>query len=212
MKKAFTFFFVAGLGCVFLLLFAIHRSEASGWMTSYSDYSYSSYSGRSGGGESVVISLDLDPQNSLDRSFRVSVREGRLADATRLFVKGVEINSGSDNGDTALMYASRNCSSKLVNFLLSHGADVNAVNLEGKTPLIFAVRESCTRVVELLLKKPEIKMDVKDQSRKTALDYAGETALLEVDGPSQKIIQMIEEAKQRANANNRTYLPKKKVS
>jgi len=186
--------------------------SSSGWNTSYGnsypDY-YSpptSYGSNGRSGKAAVISIDLDPQNLMNSSFRVASREGRMSDVEHLLSEGAEVDGRSDTGETALMYAARNCSSKLAKFLILHGANINAADFDGKTPLILASRESCTDVVALLLKGADIDVDAQDQARKTAFDYAGENAVLEVGGPSQKIMGMIEAIKKRIHVVKRKRL------
>jgi ankyrin repeat protein len=195
-KKAYLFI---GLG-FFALLDLYSSAWASGWNTSFSDYYPPSWagSGRGSSSSSLVISLDLDPQNIINSSFRVAVREGRLKDAQKFLERGAEIDSRSGSGGTALMYASRNCSKKMVGFLLQQGANVNAVDEEGRTPLIFAARESCSNVVASLVRARGIKLEMRDQTKKTALEYAQESDLLEVGGRSEQIIDLILNAKKRS--------------
>ncbi len=142
-------------------------------------------------GRNQIISLDLDPQNILNSSFRIAARENRFSDVQRFLVQGAEVNSKSGNGETALMFTSRNCSPKAVSLLLNQGAEVNARDFEGRTALMYAAMGSCVSAVELLLKVPGIDLDVIDEARKSAMDYAGDYALLEVGGPAEKIMQLI---------------------
>ena len=193
-KKAYL-----SIGLGFVAFLSLYSSAwASGWSTTFSDYyppSWGSGGGRSSG--SLVISLDLDPQNIINSSFRIAVRESRLKDAQKFLARGAELDSRSGSGETALMYAARNCSEKMVDFLLNQGANVNAVDEEGRTPLIFAARESCSNVVAALVRARGIKLEMRDQTKKTALEYAQETDLLEVGGRSEQIIYLILNAKRR---------------
>jgi ankyrin repeat protein len=90
------------------------------------------------------------------------------------------------------MYASRNCSEKVVSLLLKNKANINLKDDNGKTALIYATRESCVKVVQILVKHPSIEANVKDSMQKTALDYANTTSLLEVGGPAEAIIQILQ--------------------
>jgi ankyrin repeat protein len=139
-----------------------------------------------------VISIDFDSQNQLNTSFRIAVRENRLDNAQHFLFQGAEVDSRSPEGETALMYASRNCSYKAVNLLLENKADINLRDEAGRTALIYAARESCVKVVRLLLKSSVIEANVKDNMRKTALDYAYKTSLLEVDGLAEAIIKILQ--------------------
>jgi hypothetical protein len=219
----FTLGELGGLGLCFVTL---AHADSYGWSSYYgganTEYyapSYSGYSGYSGGSPSGiygrppsygsnVISLDLDPQSLLNSSFRVASRERRLPDVMRFLSEGAEVDSRSESGETALMHAARNCGLKLADFLLLHGANVNAADFEGRTPLILAARESCIQVVQRLLTDPSIEMDAQDQTRKAAIDYARENALLEVGGPSAKIIGLIESSRKKLHALKRQNLGK----
>src|SRR4051794_5127364 len=66
---------------------------------------------------SPMISLNLDEAENLNSSFRISAREGRLIDLKDSVRRGANINSRSEEGETALMYASRNCAISIVHFL-----------------------------------------------------------------------------------------------
>jgi ankyrin repeat protein len=139
-----------------------------------------------------TISIDFDPQNQLNTSFRIAIRESRLENAKKFLLQGAEINSSSPEGETSLMYASRNCSDKAVKFLLNRGANINLRDKYGRTALIYAARESCVKVVRLLASSPFIKVHFKDSMRKTALDYAYKSSVLEVAGPAEAIIRILQ--------------------
>ena len=163
--------------------------------TFFNDFAYSSYP-RWGGSSSFShgpsVNLDLDPQSSANNALRLAAREERMEELANLLQKrGVDINSKSKEGLTALMYASKNCSPKIVKFLLSHKADVNLRDREGRTALIFAARESCWQVVQELAKVSGLDAVVRDRHQKTAIDYANENAVTEVDGASKKVIAYI---------------------
>ena len=163
--------------------------------TFFNDLSYPSYP-RWGGSASLAhgpsVSLDLDPLSSANNALRLAAREGRVEELANLLQKpGVDINSKSKEGFTALMYASKNCLPKAVKFLLSHRAEVNSKDREGRTALIFAARESCWQVVQELAKVSGLDAAVRDRNQKTAIDYANDNAVTEVDGASKKVIAYI---------------------
>jgi hypothetical protein len=162
----------------------------------FADFSFSHFSG-SRAGRQPMISLDLDPQNILNSSFRMAAREGRLKELKVLLTKGAEIDSRSGNGETALMFASRNCSFQLAEFLVRNGAGINVRDFDGRTPLIYAAADSCHQIVALFLKSPGVEVNAKDRFQKNALDYANDNAILEVDGPSQKVINFIQMAQRK---------------
>jgi ankyrin repeat protein len=193
--------------------FGIVFSSQLSFANNASFWGYSGYSGYSGGygfrrgHRTEIISIDLNPQDLLNSSFRVAARENRYDDLKNLLKQGADVNSQSDRGDTALLYASRNCSKKMVNLLLKSEADVNIRDQEGYTPLIVAARGSCVPVVAILLKTPNIQIGTKDHGGKTALDYAEENGIMEVEGPPQEIIALLqkrEKPSSKVAASNRT--------
>jgi hypothetical protein len=159
-----------------------------------------------GGGSAPIISLELNAQESLNSSLRVAAREGKLKDLQRMVLAGGDINSQSDAGVTALIYAARNCSTKVVAFLLSlrtqdsahqRMVKVNLRDRKGRTALMVAAGASCPHVVRLLLDVPEIDVSVKDGNGLKLRDYALYAANLEVGGPSSETYSLILAAERR---------------
>jgi ankyrin repeat protein len=139
-----------------------------------------------------LVSLGFNKKALLENSFRIAARENRIADLLALIQQGVDINSQSAEGESALMYASRNCSIPAIQALIQAGANPDLQESSGKTALIFATEESCLSAVQLLLQVPGIQILKKDHLRKTALDYAETTASLEVDGPAEQILLLLQ--------------------
>jgi len=164
-------------------------ARASYYYPTYNGYGSYGYGGY--GSQSPVISIDMDPRHQLDSAFRVAAREGRLEDMMALVREGADVDSISDEGNTALMYASRNCSLEVASELVRLKANANLRNKEGDTALIFASMESCLPVVKLLMRTPRLNLTARDRQGKTALDYAREGAVLEVDGPEARIAQIL---------------------
>ena len=152
-----------------------------------------------------VVSLDLDPQNILNSSFRIAARENRVDDLKKMLTHGAEANSESDLGETALIYSARNCSVKAAEFLIKHGANVNLFDRNGHTALMLASRGSCTPVVKELLRTPGIQVGVRDRLGSSAKDYAQENELSEVEGPSQEILDLIQKAERSKEGKLRTH-------
>ena len=76
----------------------------------------------------------------------------------RLLHSVVDVNDASDDGSTALHYATQNCSGVgshvgVTKLLLSYGAEIDAQNQEGKTPLYLAVKLEKTKLVSYLLSR-----------------------------------------------------------
>lgn len=139
-----------------------------------------------------LVSLGVDKKTMLENSLRIAARENRFNDLMKLIEQGVDVNSQSSEGETALMYASRNCSIPAIQVLIRAGANPDLQESSGKTALIFATEESCLSAVQLLVQIPGIQIQKKDHFKKTALDYADSGASLEVDGPAEKILQLLQ--------------------
>lgn len=123
------------------------------------------------GNHGLLYSVETDPQKILNSSFRIASREGRLKNMAELLNKGAELNSVSDEGWTALMYASRNCSEKAVRFLLERKADVNLADRYGRTALIYAAMNGCLPVVRVLGAVPGLAFEARDKLGNRAIDY-----------------------------------------
>jgi ankyrin repeat protein len=141
----------------------------------------------------------MDPQDILNSAFRIAAREERLGDMESLLAQKADINACSDEGETALMYAARNCSTITAKILLAHEADVNIEDKEGRTALIYAAQDSCASVIEILLRDPKTHTKHRDNFGKAAIDYARENATLDVSGPPIESIQLLDAAYLREN-------------
>ncbi|MDR3606530.1 MAG: ankyrin repeat domain-containing protein [Oligoflexia bacterium] len=163
----------------------------------YGGFNYGYGRESSSGGGSKMVSLEMDQKKILNSDFRVAAREDRLADMKRFLKSGADVNSQSETGETALMYASRQCSLDAVRVLLNAHAKASERDNLGRDALMYAVMNACTPVVELLLKDPTVLVDAADESRHTALDYSAEAADSEVDGPSIDILHLLRKAQYR---------------
>jgi ankyrin repeat protein len=141
--------------------------------------------------EPPIISLELDPKASLDTNMRVAAREDRLADLKRFLQSGANVNSRSDTGETALMYAARNCSERIVSCLLDAHAEENLQDDRGRTALMFASSDSCLPVVRLLLHGHAVNISARDREGRNALDYARRASALEYGGDSEEIVRLL---------------------
>lgn len=182
-----------GLIRFFSALLIFQTGLAVGYYDPYGGYnhSYSSF-GRST--PSPVISLDFNDKDILNSSFRIAAREGRLTDVQTDLLQGAEINSRGDEGETALMYAARNCTIEVASLLLRSKANPNILDDQGKSALVYAVIESCLPIVRMLLRTRSINLNVEDHAKKTVFFYAEDAASLDVDGPSVKIKRLLHHA------------------
>jgi hypothetical protein len=183
--------FVRSFAISFFLLGVIELPALAG---NYSGY-YPNYWERPK--PTPIISLSLDPQEVLNSEFRIAAREGRQEDMMRFLEQKAGINSHSDEGATALMYASLNCFPGIVKNLLSHGADVNVEDMQGATALIDAAQDSCAPVIRLLVRSPGIHIQHQDKAGNSAIDYARNNASLDVDGPPLEAVRLLSSVRSR---------------
>jgi uncharacterized protein len=73
-----------------------------------------------------------------------------LRNVQRLLDQGVDVNSKTDGGTTALMVASWHGNFPIASLLLKKGANVNAQNHSGDTALTWASKKGHTQIIELL--------------------------------------------------------------
>ena len=80
-----------------------------------------------------------------------AAEEGDLAEIKLLLDLGVDVNAATDEGSTALMYATANGHPEVAKMLISSGANPNMVKDGGGTALMFAAGEGDSEVVKRLL-------------------------------------------------------------
>lgn len=152
---------------------------------------------------SPIISFNLDEKERVNSAVRVAAREDRLEDLKdSLAIEGANINSQSEDGVTALMYASRNCYPKVVRYLISNGADVNLADKAGRSALMYATRALCLPAVKAILANPHLKIRQKDHRGRSAMGYARAATALEVDGPAIEILRLLK-MRLRSTSRNR---------
>jgi len=110
-------------------------------------------------------------------------RDTRLTEKTlQWYIKeGVDINAKDNNGYTALMWASSNGNTAIVQQLIAAGADINAKNNYGNTALLWASRRGHTLVVKQLI-AAGVSLNDKNNGGNTALMWAsinGHTAVVQ---------------------------------
>ena len=79
--------------------------------------------------------------------------DGNIDEVMHLFsINNNVIHEKDNEGDTAILKASRNCNSyNVMTFLIQSGANVNDKDQIGQTPLIVATQHGCKKNVELLI-------------------------------------------------------------
>lgn len=107
--------------------------------------------------EEVIQAFNYAMQNcnhdNIDwvKVFQHSVSNNRLAIVQFLLEQGYcKVNDTTSEGISALMFASRDSSTEMVQLLLDYGADVSYKSPEGKTALDYATKSQNIEVMELL--------------------------------------------------------------
>jgi ankyrin repeat protein len=84
--------------------------------------------------------------------FLAAARKGDIAAVKALLAKGVDVNTKSRYGATALSFACDRENTELVRVLIEHGADVNVQDTFYKaTPIVWAGQKGNAEIVKLLL-------------------------------------------------------------
>ena len=98
---------------------------------------------------------------------------GKHSEVARLLKSGVDANSRTKSGSYALNAAAVENEIDVIQILIAHEADPNVQNRQGDTPLICATKYAGGKpeTVELLV-KAGTDLGIRDNSGKTALDYA----------------------------------------
>lgn len=142
----------------------------------------------------VVSALQTNFTNARDgRILRSDVKllsmamNGDKAGVQRLLKDGVDPNTApgaTDQGMTALMYASWRGHTEIVERLINSGADVNAVSDTGATALFYASYEGHEDIIGLLLDLGNADTDLKALNGTTALAIA-------VSRPNPGVVEML---------------------
>ena len=109
-----------------------------------------------------------------------AARSGDVATTRALVNKGIDINAGARDGQTALFVASVSDHPEVVRMLLNNGADIEATELsQGATALIAASLKGNREVVQLLLDRGA-NVEARTTTGLTALIMASRNANLDV--------------------------------
>ncbi len=182
-----------------LLIAALSADARADFYGYYNGYYNGGYNRGSSNEARPIISLELDPQKSMNSAFRIAAREGRTEDAKRFLESGAQVNAASESGMTALMYAARGCYADGVKMLLERGASPNLVDEHGRTALMFAVSDSCEDAVRLLLATPGVALGIRQETGKDALDLAHDAAAEDIDGAPAVIERCLINASRRSS-------------
>ena len=141
-----------------------------------------------------IISLTLDPQESLNCDLRIAAREGNAPRTLHLLSLGAKINGVSDDGQSALMIASETCNVQVGRLLLSKGAQLGLRDKYGRTALIYASMDSCSPMISTMTSLSGSEIRAQDKSGRSALDYAREGASLYEEGAPVDSVRLLKRA------------------
>jgi ankyrin repeat protein len=89
----------------------------------------------------------------LGAAFQEAVKRGKAGVVKLLLRRGADVNSQSNGGMSALMWAAKNNYPEIVKMLLDNGADNNIRDNYGKTALSYAEENEHQEIVKLLKKQ-----------------------------------------------------------
>ena len=89
------------------------------------------------------------------------------------------VNSPLDHDGTSLLHLAANCSTKIIDLMITNGADVNHQNGDGYSALHVAAMNGCIEGVKLLLANG-VNVGLMDNDMMTARDYAEEEEQWEI--------------------------------
>ncbi|MBL8992541.1 MAG: ankyrin repeat domain-containing protein [Spirochaetia bacterium] len=99
----------------------------------------------------VLISL-VFASTTFGAAIHEAAKKGDLAEVTRLFKAGVNVNEKDQYGQTALMGAASRGQVEVVRFILKVSADVNVRDKSGRTALGWAVKKGQHQTADILRK------------------------------------------------------------
>jgi hypothetical protein len=188
---------------LFLGLVGVLAYLASSERSGHCDFYYHPYSRSQ---TAPIISLTLDPQESLNCDLRISAREDKVGQLLRLISLGAQVNGVSDSGQSALMYAAQTCHIQIGKTLLSKGAQLNLRDKYGRTALMYASMGSCSPMISLMTRYSILDIRARDKSGRTALEYASDGASLYEEGPPVDSVRLLKQALSRTGLRTKRIL------
>ena len=119
----------------------------------------------------VLFNFIVATASARENEFFDAVNRGDLEMVENLISNRTNVNAFDNDGETALIVASRNGHTEIAEFLITKGANVNAVTEYGKTALMYASSEGHTETVIFLIEKGADVTAVSDD-KTTALELA----------------------------------------
>ena len=92
---------------------------------------------------------------------------------------GANINATSCDGYSALIKASKEGNTDLIEFLIENGADINAKTAHGFTPLLYASKNGHHSIIELLVVNGA-DVDIKDKAGLTPLMHLARNGYIDM--------------------------------
>lgn len=97
-----------------------------------------------------------------------------------LLDNGADVNLGNQRSRMPLHFAAESGNYQIISMLAEAGADVNCADNNGVTPLMVLAQKGRVDAALKLIKHPDIDISIKDNSSRTALDYATAGGLREL--------------------------------
>jgi ankyrin repeat protein len=108
---------------------------------------------------------------ALENNLMIAASKGNDAEVERLLRKGADIDEGTFEGATPLIFAVANNHPGTVKILLAHNPNVNCMTVRGETPLSIAVKNQKAEIAEALIRSGA-EIDQADKDGVTPLHYS----------------------------------------
>lgn len=120
-----------------------------------------------------------------------AARFNQILAARVLIQHGARVGDRDTVGRTALHYAAVNCSQHIAEAIIRSGVDVNMKDFDGHTALILSAQNGCRNTSLALLSVPGISVEARDDSGRSALDYAQPESQAEVGGSYTDVVNAV---------------------
>lgn len=134
----------------------------------------------------ILLALSQPAHSEDGKDLFAAAIGGKLDRTEALLAQGIDVNSKTGSGRTALMAASFNGNSRIVKALLAYGADVNLADSVGTTALMDALVFGNEEIVNLLI-AAGADVNAVDNQKATVLARAKKS-------PHENIVKLLEKA------------------
>ena len=121
----------------------------------------------------VSFLMEIDVSLQTNNNIHETARNGNIDAVEFLLKEDVDINIQDENGETALMLASKNGHIQVVELLLKEHADINIQNQDGHTAIMLAIENVLTQIMEL--QGEHVDDDIQDENAMIALTVASQS-------------------------------------